>query len=322
MPPRTGARSAQVPWERSDLYEAKLRHADDYVSVGKAADLAWLKFEFEKKYEIKTQVLGPNKGDEQQPKVRRRYVATEANHGDTNADVYAATPPRECKRLLFSQWAKRRKRDGPDLCLMFLDVAKAYFNAKPKRNLFLRLPKEMGLPPNLVGRLTKCAYGTRDAGALWEDCYAEALKAIGFERGKASPCCFVHRARKISIVVHGDDFTILGLRADLLWVRDKLKEQFELGEETILGTEKGDAKQAKILNRIVTVTNKGLRYEADPRHVEHLTSALQLQDCRFRGTTGHKKTERTYCPRRSVSQIVPLKIWTNRIIMYLLMFLL
>lgn len=172
--------------------------------------------------------VSANKSDQQNPKVRCRYVATDCNQGDTNADFYAATPPLECERLLFSQRAKRRKSAGPELALMFLDVTNAYFNATPKRNLFIRLPKEMGLPPHCVGRLLKCAYGTRDAGALWEDTYAAALTSIGLTRGKASPCCFVRKARNISIVVHGDDFTLLGLRSDLLWVRDKLVEKSNL----------------------------------------------------------------------------------------------
>ena len=81
-----------------------------------------------------------------------------------STDFYAATPPLECGRLLFSQWAKIRKNDGSDVCLMFLDVTKAYFNATPKRNLSIRLPKKIGLPSPCVGRLLKCAYGTRDAG--------------------------------------------------------------------------------------------------------------------------------------------------------------
>ena len=66
-----------------------------------------------------------NKGDQAQPKVRCRYVATEINHGDTNADLCAATRPLACERLRFSQRAKRHKNAGPDICLMFLGVTKA-----------------------------------------------------------------------------------------------------------------------------------------------------------------------------------------------------
>ena len=39
-------------------------------------------------------------------------------------------------------------------------------------DIFVRAPKELGLPPGTVGKLVRCAYGTRDAGALWEEHYA------------------------------------------------------------------------------------------------------------------------------------------------------
>ena len=128
-------------------------------------------------------------------------------------------------------------------------------------------------------------------GRVWEDTYAEALVPLGFVRGKASPCCFFHRARGISIVVHGDDFSSPGMRSDLAWIKQRLAEKFEIGGQTILGTEKQDSQQARILNQILTVTTTGLQYEADPRHVEHLTSALRLQECSFADVPGIKQRD-------------------------------
>ena len=114
-----------------------------------------------------------NKGDLQNPKVRCRWVATELNTGD-DVQYYAATPPLEATRLLFSNYAHQRRQKGPKLELSFCEITKAYVNAKPSRHVFVRVPKEMGLPPNTVGRLLRCCYGTRDAGALWEDTYPQA----------------------------------------------------------------------------------------------------------------------------------------------------
>ena len=48
---------------------AKSTHGDDFVSVASDKDLEWLKEQVEKKYELKTQVLGPEKGDMQEVKV-------------------------------------------------------------------------------------------------------------------------------------------------------------------------------------------------------------------------------------------------------------
>ena len=110
-----------------------------------------------------------NKQDADNPKCRGRYVAQEVNvNGDADAAFYAATPPLEAKRVLFSRWVSERERGGKPLKLHFLDVRKAYFNGFPRRPIYVKLPYEMGLGRNVLGRLRKCMYGTRDAGAIWE----------------------------------------------------------------------------------------------------------------------------------------------------------
>ena len=111
---------------------------------------------------------------------------------------------------MFSEWASRQKVNGVDLQLSFVDVKKAYFYGVPDRSLYVRFPPELGMPKTMVGKLVRCMYGTRDAGAIWESCYTKCLDDLGFKQGVASPCCFRHEAWDVSIVVHGDDFTALG----------------------------------------------------------------------------------------------------------------
>ena len=140
----------------------------------------------------------------------------------------------------------------------------------------MSFPKEMGLPSNLVAKQVRCVYGTRDAGAIWEDTYRDALEAMGFTSGEASPCCFYHPTKGVSIVVHGGDFTALGLDPDLDWYETELAKNFELKIRGRLGEGcKGD-NQLRILNRIVTITESGLMYEADPRHVDLLSGSMAL----------------------------------------------
>ena len=63
---------------------------------------------------------------------------------------------------------------------------------------------------------------------IWEETYRGALESIGLVAGKASPCCFHHVDRGISLVVHGDDLTALGLRKDLDWYEVQLAKSFAL----------------------------------------------------------------------------------------------
>ena len=228
-----------------------------------------------------------NKGDSVTPDVRARLVACEVNHDGTREDSYfASTPPLEAKRMLFAKFAEQPSKDGIEQRLSFVDVRKAYFNGIPRRNLFMHLPRELGLPGHWVGRQIRCVYGTRDAGAIWEDTYRDLLEAIGFRSGRASPCVFYHPEKDISTVVHGDDFTSLGSDAALDWMEGEMAKSFELKLRGRLGRDLPG--ELRILNRIVRITDTGLEYEADPRHVELISESLELNDCKPVSTPGVK----------------------------------
>ena len=53
-------------------------------------------------------------------------------------------------------------------------------------------------------------YGTRDAAQHWEHTYTEVMLSAGFNAGLASPCVFFHPGKDLRVVIHGDDFTVLG----------------------------------------------------------------------------------------------------------------
>ena len=161
--------------------------------------------------------------------------------------------------------------------MSFVDVKTAYFYGIPERDLYVRLPPELGISKKWVAKLVRCMYGTRDAGAIWESCYTSCLTNMGFKQGAASPCCFIHAEWGVSVVVHGDDFTALGTSDALDRYEKGMQEVFECKLKGRLGTGKDDLKEMRVLNRIVRVTDEGLLYEADPRHAEMLVKAFHLE---------------------------------------------
>ena len=196
----------------------------------------------------------------------------------TTVMFFAATPPLESKRILFSEFASKRcLPDGRPLELSFVDIRKAYFNGIPKRRLHLFLPREMGQAKGAIAHLKRCVYGTRDAGLIWEECYSRALTDLGFRRGISSPCCFYHPGRAIAVVIHGDDFTALAAKDDLDWYEAQLSEVFELKIKGRLGEAERCDKEVRVLNRVIRLDKQGLLYEADPRHGEMLIQAAGLQ---------------------------------------------
>ncbi len=82
-------------------------------------------------------------------------------------------------------------------------------------------------------------------------------------------CVSYHNKEKcVRAVVHCDDFTVLRANVDLGWFRGFIQRRMEVKFKSRLQRRRPGA--VRILNRIVTVANGGLEYEADQRHAEIL----------------------------------------------------
>ena len=181
---------------------------------------------------IGTRWIDINKGDDKEPEYRSRLVAQQIKHHSKGKSIFAATRPLEPQKLLFSMavtegigYQAGKREEG--LKLSFIDVRRAYFYAKAKRDIHVKLPPE-GYEEGKCGKLMKSMYGTRDAASNWEACYMELLEKIGFEHGTASPCVFKHSERCLWLTVHGDDFTLLGGDDNLDWFENRVKDEFEV----------------------------------------------------------------------------------------------
>ena len=150
------------------------------------------------------------------------------HEGTREEAFYASTPPLEAKNILFQTYASNPTRPA------YLRDCHLYTCARPISTVsrsaicFLTSPRELGLPPNLVGRQVRCVYGTRGAGGIWKDCCRDCLEDKGFSSGGSSPCCPFHKERDLACVVHGDGFTCLGSDANLDWYEAQMALSFEL----------------------------------------------------------------------------------------------
>ena len=85
-----------------------------------------------------------NKGDNVHPEYRSRLVAKDIN-SHKRGDLSAATPPVECKKMLFSLAATEgigysRGRRDKGMTIDFIDVRRAYFHAPSRRAVYVDLP--------------------------------------------------------------------------------------------------------------------------------------------------------------------------------------
>ena len=100
-------------------------------------------FEKTGKAPISTRWVDTNKGDEENPDIRSRWVGREFKGRDTShEDLFAATPPLEAKKSLIALAASQKGvRPNKFKKLGFIDTRKAYFHAKCKRLMYVQLPE-------------------------------------------------------------------------------------------------------------------------------------------------------------------------------------
>ena len=145
--------------------------------------------------------------------------------------------------------------------------------------MYVQLPPEDIMPgeEQMVGRLSLCLYGTRDAAMQWQECVAEHLTKIGFERSAAFPSLYRHAERDLCTLIHGDDYVSSGEQHQVKWWKDELEMVFDIKIE-LVGYDDPEVKsEGKILNRLIAVDSRGWSLEADPRHVELLVEELKVE---------------------------------------------
>ena len=232
---------------------------------------------------IRVKWVDINKGDSQNPNYRSRLVAMEFKK-DERPEWYAATPPSECLKIILSLMAGDRKKK-----MLYADVSRAYFYARAARPVYVKLPDEDQGPgdDNMCGKLNVSMYGTRDAALNWALEYGETLKAAGYQQGVSNPCLFWHPQKEVTVMVHGDDFVAVGDDEELKETEKTLREKYKIKVEK-LGNGKQDAKEVRVLNKVIRYTSEGLELEADPRHAEIVIRDLELDGRRSCKTPGVK----------------------------------
>jgi hypothetical protein len=84
-----------------------------------------------------------------------------------------------------------------------------------------------------------------------------------------------HQAWEVRLLVHGDDFLATGPMSGLRQFEKYMKATYECKVEEI-GVGRKDDKVLRVLGRIAEITEEGVTYEPDQRHVEAVCSKLGL----------------------------------------------
>ena len=224
-----------------------------------------------------------NKGDSERVEVRSRLAAREIKQKGIDS-YFAGTAPLALVRCVLSRAATLSKT-GKGRQLMVPDAKRAFLHADALTETCVK-------PPHLreaerCWLLKKCMCGTLPAAAGWQHFVQKVGTDIGLLSSSCSPCAFGHSTRDLDMVVHGDDFLVVGDGDDFDWLFKKLNEKLELVQKARLGP--GYDSEATVWNRCVTYSDSGLTWEADPRHAELALAELGLQPARPQTSPGGTK---------------------------------
>ena len=176
-----------------------------------------------------------NKGDDINPRYRSRLVARQMKATDTSGEsFFAPTPPLESLRMVLSMatssigpWKVDKDPASEHRTqIALIDISRAYFDAKLDEDTptFVQLPPEDADHGVLCAKLLRHMYGTRAAADGWQEEYSSSLvQHMGFVQGVSCPCVFRHSRRAIVVTVHGDDFTSVGSKPDLVRFEDTMR---------------------------------------------------------------------------------------------------
>ena len=189
-----------------------------------------------------------NKGTVKYPKPKARLVAREFVSDAIDRDtLFSGTPARS----LISRAATLRS-SAKKFKIMLLDVTAAFLYGFSERPLFMEIPKEdpASENPRLIARLVRSLYGTRDAPQLWAKHVCGTLRELGYEETKGAPGVFWNPSTGVELVLHVDDFLVVGEEQVLQDLKDKLQAVYEL-TATIIGGGEADRKEGTYLGRTI-----------------------------------------------------------------------
>ena len=212
--------------------------------------------------------------------IKARLVGQEFADSTMRGELFAGTPGLPALRYLISKLATvspgREK-----MSLAILDIKSAFLYGKARRKIAIELPPEDPRRDSgaNVGLLNKSTYGTRDAPMIWQDHLRGVLTAMGFKESLSVPCTFRHPETNVNIEVRVDDIFAVGDEADLKWMIEQLKKQYDL-KNKIIGPNEHQEKCASYLGRVISFTSAGVMMEPDKKHVETLLKEAGMESCK------------------------------------------
>jgi len=149
-------------------------------------------------------------------------------HGIDYNETFAPTVRMDTLRLFLATVA------AEDLECFHYDIKNAFTESPLKEQILLKQPEGVHVKKGHVLKVLRSLYGLKQAARDWNLLMKKELLAWGFVQSLADPCMFVHKERKIRILVYVDDVLAAAKeQSQTEWFWKKLSARFNaknLGE--------------------------------------------------------------------------------------------
>ena len=192
-----------VAAEKEEMSRFKMMHLYTYVNRQEAG------IDDEGKF-VKVKWVRAINGSISNPKTRCRLVAQEMTCGERIDELFAGTPSLSSVKISLHFAAE----GVSDYKLMVMYVKCAFLYGQMRRHVYIELPTqdERHGDKNLVGKLVKAMYGTRDAPQIWGHLVQETMASLEMQRSMIQPSVYCQASKKLFVVAHVDNFLCVGLR--------------------------------------------------------------------------------------------------------------
>ena len=213
---------------------------------------------------IRTRWVTVNKGSDDAPQLRARWVAQEfrGRYGDKH-EYFSETPDQALVKAVIAHTARRAESE--DIVVAVFDVRRAYFYAEEKRDTFVELPDYVPAEfrTTHVGKLRKALCGTRPAAASWGD---ELRKGTRQLQSHCWHCVALLLPQGSCVPSLGQCMvvacSVAGPRQEVSKMEATLKKRWETRDQMI-GSKPGDQKELRNLNRTLRWCKDGLVFAAN-----------------------------------------------------------
>ena len=107
-----------------------------------------------------------------------------------------------------------------------MDVITAYLNGDLEEEIHMELPEGFEKKGDVVCRLLKGLYGTKQGGRCWNIVFVNYLKEKALQQSKEDLCVFMNEDKTLILAIYVDDMFILGRLREVMEVKKFMTEKF------------------------------------------------------------------------------------------------